>query len=67
MVKNPDILQEFEYNLEQTINNSFEKRLQMYESMHVFKNTLIPNQNLLDGLSEKIELIRRLHCAKPII
>lgn len=67
MVTNPEILLKFELDLEQKTNNSYEKRLQIFESMFAFKNQMLPNADPLEGLTEKIEIVQRLHSAKPII
>ena len=67
MVKNPEILEKFELELELKINNSYQKRLQIFDSMLAFKNKVIKNQDPLEGLDEKIEIIKRLHRAKPAI
>jgi hypothetical protein len=67
MVKNPEILLKFELELEQSINNTYQKRLQIFESMLEFKNILMKNENPFDGLNEKIEIIKRLHSAERII
>ena len=66
MVKNHEILERFELDLELRTNNSYQTRLKMFESMWVFKNTILKNQDPLEGLEEKIEIIKRLHRAKPI-
>ena len=67
MVINPEILRQFELDFELKTNYSYKKRLQMYESMHLFQISLLPNQNPLNGLTDKIELIKRLHSAERII
>ena len=66
MVKNHERLERFELDLELRTNNSYQTRLKMFESMWVFKNTILKNQDPLEGLEEKIEIIKRLHRAKPI-
>ena len=67
MVKNPEILEKFEIELEQQTNNSYLKRLQIFESMLAFKNYILKNEDPLEGLDEKIEIIKRLHRAKRAI
>lgn len=67
MVTNPEILLKFELELEQKTNNSYAQRLQMFESMFAFKNQVVKNANLLEGLEEKIEFIKRLHRAKRAV
>lgn len=64
MVKNPEILEKFELEYEQKTNNTYEERLRIFESMLALKNQLLPNQDPLEGLDEKIEFVKRLHSAK---
>lgn len=67
MVRNAEILLDFELKLEQELNNSYEDRLKIFESMLEFRNLVLKNENPLEGLTEKVELIRMLHCAKSTI
>jgi hypothetical protein len=67
MVKNPEILEKFELELEQKINHTYEERLKIFESMFEFKKQLMKNEDPLEGLAEKIEIIKRLHSAKQVI
>lgn len=67
MVKNPEILEKFELEYELKTNNSYQKRLQIFESMLAFKNQVLKDQDPLEGLDEKIEIIKRLHRAKRAI
>ena len=64
MVKNTEILREFELEMEQIINNPYPVRLQIFESMLKFKNTILADESPLENLNEKIEIIKRLHSAK---
>ena len=64
MVNNPEILEKFELDYEQKTNNSYQERLRIYEGMIALKNQLLPNQDPLEGLDEKIEFVKRLHSAK---
>jgi hypothetical protein len=65
MIKNPEILAEFELAYEKGLNNSYEQRLEIFESMLQLKRQICPASNdPLEGLDEKIEIIRKLHNAK---
>jgi hypothetical protein len=66
MVKNPEILEKFELEYEMKTNNSYATRLRIFESMIAFRNTVCKDIDPMDGLDEKIEIIKRLHRAKPI-
>lgn len=64
MVKNPEILRSFELKLEKEINNTYPERLRIFESMLEFKNSIIRDEKPLEGIDEKIEIIKRLHSVK---
>ena len=67
MVKNPEILEIFELEYEQNTNNTYQQRLLIFESMMEFRNTVLKERDPLEGLEEKIEIIKRLHRAKPYV
>lgn len=64
MVKNPEILEQFEREMEQKINNSYQERLRIFEGMLKFRNPVLKDRDPLEGLEEKIEIIKRLHGTK---
>ena len=64
MVQNPEILQEFELNYELNTNNSFAKKLQIFNSMLEYRNKLLKDIDYYEGLYELIEFVRKLHRAK---
>lgn len=64
MIKNPEILQEFENRLSRENNSTFAERLKIFEDMLLLKLKLCPeNKDPLEGLDRKIEFIKRLHNA----
>lgn len=64
MIKNLEILLNFEKNLELITNNSYTKKLQIFESMLKFRNQAIKTIDLFEGLDEKIDFVKRLHSVK---
>jgi len=63
MVKNPEILRQFELEYEKNNNLTFTEKLRMFESMLEFKNKVCPREDIWSGLDEKIEFMGRLHDA----
>lgn len=59
MVKNPDILLKFELDYEASINHSVIEKLEMFENMLALKNKVMGTCDPLEGLDEKILLIKR--------
>lgn len=64
MVNSSDILLKFEIENDKKINNSYIERLKIFESMLEWKNRVLKDENPLNGLEEKIAIIKRLHSVK---
>lgn len=65
MIESSEILNEFEAVYAKTQNHSIEEKLAIFDAMLQLKNELYPmNQNIFDGLEEKLKIIKLFHNAK---
>ena len=64
MIINPKKIEEFENKFERENPKSFLEKIAIYEDMLKTVNLLNKRTDLLAGLDEKIEIIKRLHLAK---
>jgi translation initiation factor 2 alpha subunit (eIF-2alpha) len=60
MIKNPEILEKFEDELNSKLTTSYEERFRIFEQMLKHRNEVLKDFDPHDGLEEKIKLIKRL-------
>jgi hypothetical protein len=63
MVKNPEILRQFELDYQKNNKLTYAEKLRMFEGMLEFKNKVCPRKDVWSGLDEKIEIYRRFRNA----
>ncbi len=64
MIINAKKIEEFELELEKNNPKTFLEKLSIFEDMARTVNLINKKKNLLNGLDEKIKIIKRLHLAK---
>lgn len=68
MVKNPEILKEFEDNYTREYSASISERFKIFDEMmqYAIKMGAFPRKDPLEGIETVIELARILHCGRRI-
>lgn len=66
MIKNPELLEEFENNFMRQEKPDFFHNLRLYEAMyrHACALKVLPSKDLLEGLETKIRLARVVNVSK---